>query len=67
MNKALSPALIAGGILLVTFGVAAMDSFGSDISRFFTGAPTDRAVWMLAGGVALLVVGLLAAFRRGNS
>lgn len=67
MNRALSPALIAGGILLVTFGVGAMDSFGSDVSRFFTGAPTDRAVWMLAGGVALLVVGLLAAFRRGNS
>lgn len=64
MNHALSSALFAGGLLLITFGVAAMDSFNSDVSRFFTGAPTDKAVWMLAGGVALLVGGSVATWRR---
>ncbi|MFC6519476.1 DUF3185 family protein [Undibacterium arcticum] len=23
----------------------------SDISRIFTGAPTDRSIWMMVGGV----------------
>ncbi len=55
MNKAVSLALFAGGILLIIFGVSAAGSFSSDISRFFTGAPTDKAIWMLIGGVVLSV------------
>jgi hypothetical protein len=35
-----------------------MESFGSDVSRFFTGSPTDKAVWMLIGGIVATVVGL---------
>ena len=58
MIKAVSLALLAGGILLVTFGATAMNSASSDISRFFTGAPTDRAIWMLVGGIVMLVAGL---------
>jgi Protein of unknown function (DUF3185) len=65
--KAAAFALLAGGIVLVLFGVNAMDSASSDISRFFTGAPTDRATWMLVGGVVMLaagVAGLLPVFRK---
>ncbi|MBP8120871.1 MAG: DUF3185 family protein [Burkholderiales bacterium] len=58
MIKAVSLALLAGGILLVIFGATAMNSASSDISRFFTGAPTDRAIWMLVGGIVMLVAGL---------
>ena len=58
MIKAASLALLAGGILLTIFGVNAMNSASSDLSRFFTGAPTDRAVWMLVGGIVMLVAGL---------
>jgi Protein of unknown function (DUF3185) len=58
MNKAISLAILAGGILLAIFGIEAVNSTGSDISRFFTGAPTDRAMWMLVGGVVASVVGL---------
>ena len=67
MNKAISLELLAGGILLLIFGVSAMNSASSDISRFFTGAPTDRATWMLVGGIAMVVAGLaglLPAFRK---
>ena len=56
--KALAAALLAGGILLTIFGVSAMNSASSDLSRFFTGAPTDRAIWMLTGGIVMLVAGL---------
>jgi len=53
--------------VLAVFGMNAMDSVSSDISRFFTGAPTDKATWMLVGGIVMLVagvVGLLPVFRK---
>jgi hypothetical protein len=58
MNKAISLALLAGGLMLTFFGVSEMNSFTSDLSRMFTGAPTDRSIWMMVGGVALVVLGL---------
>jgi len=42
MNKPLGIALLAVGIMLIIFGLNASDSFGSDVSRFFTGKPTDK-------------------------
>jgi hypothetical protein len=59
MNKTLSIALLAGGIVLIVLGVQAMDSFGSDVSRFFTGSPTDKSVWMLIGGIVAAGAGLM--------
>ena len=63
MNRPLSLALLAGGILLIIFGVNASNSLGSDISRFFTGSPTDKAIWMMVGGVVAAVVGLVGLAR----
>ena len=65
MNKLISLAILAGGIVLVVFGVAATKSFSSDISRFFTGSPTDKAIWMLVGGIVATIVGL-AGLSRGQ-
>jgi hypothetical protein len=58
MNKAFSLALLVGGIVLMIIGINATNSFGSDVSRFFTGSPTDKAVWMLLGGLAAAIIGL---------
>ncbi len=58
MNKLISLAILAGGIVLVVFGVAATKSFSSDVSRFFTGSPTDKTIWMLLGGIVAVVFGL---------
>lgn len=63
MNRAVSLAILAGGILLTIFGVAASKSFSSDISRFFTGSPTDKAIWMLVGGVVGIIIGLVGLLR----
>jgi hypothetical protein len=63
MNRAVSLALLAGGILLIIFGIMASTSFTSDISRFFTGSPTDKAIWMLVGGVVASVVGAAGLLR----
>lgn len=63
MNKAISLALLAAGILLIAFGINASNSFSSEISRTFTGSPTDKAMWMLIGGVVAAVVGLVGLAR----
>ena len=63
MSKAVSLALLAGGIVLIVFGVMASTSLTSDVSRFFTGAPTDKAIWMLLGGVVVSLVGAVGLVR----
>ena len=67
MNKIVSIALLAGGIVLIVIGVNAMNSFSSDVSRFFTGSPTDKAVWMLLGGVVAAGAGLAGLFRGSKA
>jgi hypothetical protein len=66
MNKAIFIALLVGGIILAVFGVNATNSFGSDVSRFFTGSPTDKAIWMLVGGVVMGIAGLAGLVMSGK-
>ena len=63
MNKGIPIALLAVGIMLCIWGVNASDSFSSDVSRFFTGAPTNKAVWLLIGGIVMGVAGLFGLVR----
>jgi hypothetical protein len=63
MNRIISLALLIGGIVLIVFGINAMNSFSSDVSRFFTGSPTDKAVWMLIGGIVAAAAGLFSSMR----
>lgn len=67
MNKLISLAVLAGGIVLIVIGINATHSFSSDVSRFFTGSPTDKAIWMLIGGIVAAVVGLVGALRSGRT
>lgn len=67
MNKTLGMALLGVGIALIIFGLTASDSIGSDMSRFFTGTPTDKSMWLLIGGAAALAVGAFATFRSGKA
>jgi hypothetical protein len=67
MNKAISLAFLAGGVLLLILGISASKSLGSDISRFFTGSPTDKAIWMLIIGAVLSVIGLAGLLRGSKS
>ena len=63
MNKIVSLALLVGGIVLIIVGINATNSFGSDVSRFFTGSPTNKAIWMLIGGIVATGVGLMGTLR----
>jgi hypothetical protein len=35
--------------------------------RFFTGSPTDKAIWMLIAGIAATVIGLFGTMRGANA
>jgi len=66
MNKIVSLALLVGGVVLIIIGISATNSFSSDVSRFFTGSPTDEAVWMLIGGIVAAIIGLTGTLRRSK-
>ena len=68
MDKTISLALLASGILLFIFGVNAAHSVSSDISRIFTDAPTDKSIWMLIGGIVATIIGAMGLLRgsKGN-
>ncbi len=66
MNKIISLALLAGGIVLIIYGISASDSLSSSFSRFFTGSPTDKTMWLLIGGIVAAVVGLGGLVWRGS-
>ena len=66
MNKSLSLALLVIGIMLTIWGVSVSESFSSDVSRAFTGSPTDKALWLLIGGLASAIVGVFGLLRGGK-
>ncbi len=66
MNKIFSLAILAGGIALIIVGINATNSFSSDVSRFFTGSPTDKAVWMLIGGIVATLIGFTTLMRNAK-
>ena len=67
MNKTLSLAVLVVGLILIVYGISASDSFGSDVSRIFTGSPTDKTIWLLIGGVVAAVIGGGGLMRGSRS
>lgn len=67
MIKIISLALLAGGIALIIYGINASNSLGSDFSRFFTGSPTDKSIWLLIGGIVAAAIGLGGLLRGSKS
>ncbi len=57
MNKITSLALFVAGIVLLVFGLQSSDSAASSVSEAFTGAPTDKSIWLIVLGVIGLLSG----------
>jgi hypothetical protein len=67
MPKLFALALLVGGLLLLLCGANASDSAASGFSRFFTGNPTDKTMWLLIGGAAATVVGAAGLLRGAKA
>jgi hypothetical protein len=63
MNKGIGIALVIVGIVLIIYGFNASDSASSGISRIFTGAPTNKTLWLLLGGLGSTIVGAVIMLR----
>jgi hypothetical protein len=64
MNKSIYVALLVAGVVLLVFGYNAYHSAASGVSRFFTGEPTDKALWLIVGGLVAGIVGVLGLVRK---
>ena len=58
MRPILGLALLIIGVGLLVYGFQSSDSIASSFSRFFKGTPTDKTIWLLAGGVIAAVAGV---------
>jgi len=67
MIKAISIGILAGGILLLIFGINTYTSSSSDISRLIAGSPADEAIWLLVGGATVTVLGLAGLLLRSKT
>jgi hypothetical protein len=63
MNNIVGLAILALGVVLLIFGFNESHSFTSDVSRTFTGNPTDRSIWFITGGAVAVIAGLILAVR----
>jgi len=63
MNKLISLVVLIAGVGVLVIGINATHSLGSNLSQFFTGAPTDKSVWLLILGSVTTVVGLTLTMR----
>ena len=60
-------AVLGVGLVLVVWGADASQSVSSDISRFFTGSATNKAIYLIVGGALAVIAGASMAFsRRGK-
>ncbi len=62
MRKIAGLIVLVVGIVLLVWGFNASQSTASDVSRFFTGAVTDRSIWLLIGGALAAIAGASIAF-----
>jgi uncharacterized membrane protein len=64
MQKVIGIICLVVGVFLLIWGRKIADSFGSQVQQVFTGAPTDRAMYLYIGGLVLAILGLAQIFRK---
>jgi nitrogen fixation-related uncharacterized protein len=62
MQKTTGIILVAIGVFLLLWGRNIADSVGSQVQHIFTGAPTDRAMYLYIGGIVMIILGVAQRF-----
>jgi hypothetical protein len=58
MKQIVGIALLAAGIVLLCLAYGSYHSAASGVSRVFTGASSDKTIWLLVGGLVGTIAGL---------
>jgi amino acid permease len=64
MQKTTGVICLVIGMVLLIWGRKIADSFGSQVQQIFTGAPTDRAVYLYIIGIVLALLGVAQIFWK---
>ncbi len=67
MRNPLGLVILLVGIVLLVLGIAASDSVASSFSKFFTGEPSDRSIWLMIGGIVAIGVGATLGWRGSRT
>ncbi len=67
MNRPMGILLLVIGVVLLVYGFQANDSLASSTSRLFTGAPTNKALVLMAAGAVLTISGFFSVFGGSKS
>jgi uncharacterized membrane protein YidH (DUF202 family) len=67
MRNPLGIILVLVGVVLLVLGIAASESVASSFSKFFTGEPTDRSIWLMLGGIVAIGVGGTLGWRGSRT
>ena len=63
MNRWIASILLVAGSVILAVGINASNSVASEGVEAVTGAPTDKALWMMIGGGVIALIGLAGMFR----
>lgn len=64
MRKIISAVFLVGGLLLLYFGYQEYQSLQSEVDQLFGGAGSEMAIWMIVGGAAATIGGLMGFLRE---
>ena len=64
LNRIIWLVTFVGGIILLVYGIFASESFASDVSRLFSGTPSDKSMWLIIGGTLVAMFGLFGLTRK---
>ena len=63
-SRLLFAVVLVVGIVLLIMGFNASDSLSSELSEAFDGAPSDKAIWLIVGGVIAAAFGAIGLMRK---
>jgi hypothetical protein len=67
MSRRTSGIVLIVGLVVLLLGLNASESFSSEMSEAFSGAPSDKALWLLIVGGLLTAIGGIGWFRKPTS
>ena len=67
MNKYLGIPLLVIGVVVLIYGLDSSASFVSSVSKFFSGAPTNKSIMLMSIGGILTFMGAATLFSGSFS